>query len=437
MAHFGICCPPLPGHINPMTALARELMSRGHRVTFLGFPDMRSRLAEDSSFAPFGERDWPIGSLQPYLGRLARLGGPLSLRRLIVDLSKFADTICRDLPAALERLGPDLLIIDQTDAAGSLVATALSIPFVNVANALPLNIEPGIPPPVLPWEFDPSPKGIRRNMGGYRIARLIERPITRVIRRHAERLGRKDIRFADEAWSELAQITQCVRGLDFPRERLPSNFHYVGPIRGPETPLDFPLPSDGRPLIFCSLGTLQGSRLSIFQAVAKAAARLDVHLLIAHGGMLGERQVARLTGSPMVHSYVPQRAILARSSLAITHCGFNTVLDALSYGVPMIGMPITFEQPATGARLQRVGAAHVLQRWRTPGRIGKAVETVLSNPAFRENAAKLSLEIQRSGGVGRAADIIEQAYGGAPAEGATRGNAATDDVRGDNRSGSN
>jgi zeaxanthin glucosyltransferase len=39
------------------------------------------------------------------------------------------------------------------------VATALQIPFVNVANALPLNLEPSVPPPVLPWPYDPSEKG--------------------------------------------------------------------------------------------------------------------------------------------------------------------------------------------------------------------------------------------------------------------------------------
>jgi MGT family glycosyltransferase len=419
-----------------MTVLARELMKRGHRVTFMGFPDMRAKLAEELSFIAFGEADWPLDSLQPYVARLARLGGPLSLRRLITDLAGFTDTICRELPSVLDRVRPDFLIIDQADAASSLVATALSVPFVNVANALPLNIEQGVPPPVLPWQYDPSPKGVRRNMGGYRVARLVERPITNVVRRHAERLGRKDIRFADEAWSELGQITQCVQGLDFPRQQLPRRFHYVGPIRSADSPLDLHLPNDGRPLVFCSLGTLQGSRLSIFQAVASALARLNVNLIIAHGGMLGEREVARLNGRAIVRSFVPQRALLAQCDLAITHCGFNTVLDALSFGVPMVGMPLTFEQPATGARLQRVGAAEVIHRWRSPARIRKAVERVLGEPTYRDSAARLSAEIAAAGGVLRAVEIIEQCAGCVvPAAGATMGHAEPSDARDDSRSG--
>ncbi len=390
-----------------MSVLARELIGRGHRVTFLGFPDMRPRLAGDLDFQPFGERDQPPGSLDPYLRRLARLGGPLSLVRLIRDLAAFADTICRDLPAALDRLAPDALVIDQTDAASSLVATAGKVPFVNVANALPLNLEPSVPPPVLPWPYDPSPKGIRRNLGGYRVARFIERPITKVIRRHAERLGCPDIRFADETWSDLGQVTQCVRGLDFPREQLPEHFHYLGPFRGPDDPLDFELPDDGRPLIFCSLGTLQGSRAGIFRAVAEAVAEMDATLLIAHGELLPDREIARLPGRPIVRAFVPQRAVLAQASLAITHAGFNTVMDALSFGVPMVALPITFEQPATGARLERAGFGRVLHRRRTAARIRDAVHEVLGEPAYRERAAALRAEIASAGGVRRAADIVE------------------------------
>ena len=436
MAHFGILCPPLPGHINPMSVLANALAARGHQVTFVGFPDMRDKLPHGLAFRSFGEGRWPLGSLKPYLERLSRLGSPLTLRRLIKDLAGFAKTICTDLPGVLEDLRPDALIIDQTDSAASLVATALGVPFVTIANALPLNLEPGVPPPVLPWAYDPSPKGIRRNLGGYRVARLIERPITKVIRRHAERLGRPDIRFADETWSTLAQITQCVWGLDFPRAELPPNFHYVGPCRGPEPKLAVALPDDGRPLIFCSLGTLQGSRSGIFRAVASAAAGMDANLLIAHGGMLAERQVPRLAGSPLVHAYVAQRAVLARSALAITHCGFNTVLDSLAHGVPMVALPITFEQPATAARLTWVGAAEAIHRFRTPKRIRNAMERVLGDSSYRTSAGRLAAEIAASGGVERAADLIEQSLGFAVRpEAATTARAAPDGARGDSRNG--
>ena len=32
---FGFICPQVPGHLNPMTTLARHLQMRGHEVVFL------------------------------------------------------------------------------------------------------------------------------------------------------------------------------------------------------------------------------------------------------------------------------------------------------------------------------------------------------------------------------------------------------------------
>jgi MGT family glycosyltransferase len=109
-----------------------------------------------------------------------------------------------------------------------------------------------------------------------------------------------------------------------------------------------------------------------------------------------------------VRDYVPQRALLARCAAAVTHAGFNTVMDALSFEVPMVALPITFEQPATGARMARAGVAAVLQRRRTPARIGAALRAVLTDPAYRENAGRLAAEIAGAGGVKRAADLVEE-----------------------------
>lgn len=377
---------------------------------FLGFADMAERMPSDLAFTAFADEEMPPGVLRPFLNRLSRIGGIISVRRVIGDLARMADVTCRLLPKALERFSPDAMIIDQTDSASSLVARALGIPSANVANALPLNREDGVPPPVLSWPYDPSAKGVRRNRGGYRVARLIEWPITRAIRRNAARLGQPGVRFAQDAWSDRCQVTQCVRGLDFPRSALPTSFHYTGPFREADARLDFELP-DSRPVVFCSLGTLQGSRQQIFRDVATAAQRLNIQLVIAHGGLLPEREAARLPGDPIVRDFVPQRALLARSALAVTHAGFNTVLDALSFGVPMVALPLAFEQPATGARLSRIGAAEVLQRRRTAASIEEAMAKVLRDASYRDAAAKLAGEIAGSGGAARAADLIEGSLG--------------------------
>ncbi|NEO74378.1 hypothetical protein [Moorena sp. SIO3H5] len=44
MTHFGIMCPPVSGHLNPMATLGYELKQRGHRVTVLGIEDTQPKV---------------------------------------------------------------------------------------------------------------------------------------------------------------------------------------------------------------------------------------------------------------------------------------------------------------------------------------------------------------------------------------------------------
>ena len=76
MSHLGLVCPELSGHLNPMTTLGRELQRRGHRVTVVARPDARRKAeAAGLGFAPIGEREFPVGSMQATSAELGKLSG--------------------------------------------------------------------------------------------------------------------------------------------------------------------------------------------------------------------------------------------------------------------------------------------------------------------------------------------------------------------------
>jgi UDP-glucoronosyl and UDP-glucosyl transferase len=47
--------------------------------------------------------------------------------------------------------------------------------------------------------------------------------------------------------------------------------------------------------------------------------------------------------------------------VALTHAGANTVLESLSAGVPMIAIPIGFEQPGMAARVAYQGVGEFIE----------------------------------------------------------------------------
>jgi MGT family glycosyltransferase len=148
---------------------------------------------------------------------------------------------------------------------------------------------------------------------------------------------------------------------------------------------------------------------SLLYAVEFEQVTLDVQLVIAHGGGMSAEAVRSLPGSPLVVEYAPQPDVLAHASLTITHAGMNTTLDSLTYGVPLVAIPITFEQPGTGARIRSTGVGEVFPLAKLSiSTLRSAIKRVLTENSYKKNARRIQQSIQLSGGVKRAADIVEQ-----------------------------
>lgn len=409
--HYGIITPPVAGHIHPFGALGRELIARGHRVTLIQMEDVRARAAEQGlEFAVVGAADHPAGSLPQSLAQLGRLAGLNALRFTIEAVRRTTNMICRDAPAVVRSCGIDLLLVDQTEPAGGSVAEYSGLPFVTVCNALALNREPDVPPPFTGWAFRKNKWARARNSLGYAIYDWRMSPVMQVLSNWRKRWGLEPLGKPDDSFSGLAQISQMTRAFDFPRKRLPPEFTYTGPLRR-RTPGagSFPWEKlDGRPLIYASLGTLQHGKREIFRCFAQACASLDVQLVIAHNGGLDPVAAAELPGRPLTVDYAPQREILERASVALTHAGLNTVLDALAAGVPIVATPITYEQPAIAARIEAGGVGMSIARGRlNPRAIRESVQRILREPVWRERARVAAEEIRKAGGVAKAASIVE------------------------------
>ena len=393
--HFAFLAPPLTGHYKPLAALAQELERRGHRATFVhqsGAAPLADRFGV--AFAPVA------GTANEHLG----------IAGTVREMARQTDMLCERAPSVLRAIGADAIVADQLEPAGGLIAAYLRLPYASVACALPVNREPGVPPPYVGWRYDPSPRGRWWNEGGWKIADRLMRPLREVIQRRASSWGLGRWTRLEDCFSSRLQIAQALPGIDFPRRDLPNAFHYVGPLRGSAGEVfEMPEARPG-PLVYCSLGTLQGGRAKLFAAVAAACEDLRLPLLISHGGRLSSDEVARLRGKPMVYAHVPQEAVLAEASLVVTHGGFNTVLEALACGLPMVAIPLAFDQPAVGARIRYRGVGETVHPLiASRRRLRNAIGRVLGTTAYRERAEALGAEIASAGGVKRGADLVEAA----------------------------
>jgi zeaxanthin glucosyltransferase len=202
----------------------------------------------------------------------------------------------------------------------------------------------------------------------------------------------------------------CTRS-EFPRQYLPPWFHFTGPLTDAASRPVVPFPFEqltGKPLIYASMGTISNAQIEIFRTIATACADIDCQLVLALGG-LPRSTLGELPGRPLVVEYAPQLEMLQRATLTITHGGLNTVLECLANAVPMVVIPLINDQPGVGARVAWAQAGEILPLGKlTPERLQGAIQKVLTDKSYQQNADRLQAAIQAAGGVPRAADIVEE-----------------------------
>lgn len=355
MTHFGITCPTANGHLNPMTALGRELQRRGHRVTVFGILDAEPNVsAAGLEFWAISESEFPAGTMAKLFTELGKKNGLDAFRYTVSLFKESTKLLLQDLPPAIKKAGVEAMLVDETTSAGGSVAEYLDIPFVTVCCALVLYEENDVPPFFTTWNYNPAWWARLRNQVGLSVLRRIAQPITNVIHEYRRQWNLPLYSSSNELYSKLAILCQQPAEFEFPRQYLPQWFHFTGPyydVTGRQR-VDFPYEKlTEQPLVYASMGTVQNRLQYTFSSIAEACETLGVQLVISLGGALDPNVLPRLPGKPLVVKYAPQLELLKKTSLTITHAGMNTTLESLSNGIPMVAIPIANDQPGVAARI--------------------------------------------------------------------------------------
>ena len=415
---FGFVSVPVTGHLNPMTALARKLQSRGDEVVFIGLPDVEPIVREANlNFVPFCEKEYPLGSVAKGYAPLAKLHGldvvEHSAREIHPDRCKSA---LEHLPEKLAETGVQGLVIDTAHFFVELVAMRLGIPYVHIWNILHLDRSGSSPACLFPWPYEATPDALARNVEGLKKFGGLLAPVLAVAKSYAEKNGLHiDWNDPTATVSKLAVITQTPKEFDFPISNWPPQFHYAGPFHDDEgrAQVDFPWEKlTGAPLIYASLGTLVNGMVHVYRSILEAVGRFpETQVVLSVGKNIDPADLRPIPSNVIIVSIAPQIELLKRASLCITHAGLNTVLEALAQGVPIVAIPIAFDQPGVAARVAYHGVGEFVEVGDlTAEHLSYLIQRVQANPSYRDRARYFQRVISKTRGLEVAADIIERAF---------------------------
>ncbi|AXC14765.1 Zeaxanthin glucosyl transferase [Acidisarcina polymorpha] len=408
---------PLYSHVSVLLSVARQMHLLGHEVIVLGLCDLQARVTQEEGmlFFPMCEEEYPPGSIASIFAPLRSMSGQAGTEFSIDLLSDLCKAVLRDGPRVLRQSRAQALVIDFSAKGMEAVALSMGIPYVQVSNALHSDYSGYTPFWSYDWPPDTTKEAIERNRSGlYRFAQKAA-PMQAMIKHFLTDAG-VTVNWNDPhaLTSRLAWLTQLPSELDFPNPYWPEQLIHVGPLCEPSATdhADFPWHLlTGEPLIYVSFGTLQNGLLPLYQMIVQLARAKTCQIVLTTGGSAQQDKSEDVPGNLILVKSAPQLELLQRARLCITHGGVNTVLEALQYGVPLVVLPITNDQPGVAARVAHaeVGVFCRAEEITLPV-LSRLVDEVLNNPKYRMNAILMQTALDRKQSLAHAGRIIDRAF---------------------------
>ena len=177
---LGFICINLPGHLNPMTTLARHLQARNHEVVFL-----YSASANGLPCVPGDESD-PINEGRP---EVSKLQGEEALAFSVRLLVQRSEAMFKSMPAMLEATGVDALIIDPIQFHVELAPMTLGVPYIHAAVALHCDYSGYTPFGIYGDPYETTPEALARNRQG--VAKFAKILVNKGVQEYARSAGLK------------------------------------------------------------------------------------------------------------------------------------------------------------------------------------------------------------------------------------------------------
>ncbi|MEV5773788.1 macrolide family glycosyltransferase [Streptomyces antimycoticus] len=384
-AHIAMVGIPAISHTLPSLEVIRELVARGHRVTYANDPFMADVIKPTGAeFVPFestlpvADNDWPEDP--------------------IAAMTLFLDDAIRVLPqlrAVYDRDPADVYLYDIGAYAARALAEAQGRPLVQLS------------PTIVGWE------GYHDEIG----AQIMSLP-------GADAYQEKFATWLVESGATTTEPNafsgmppSCVALI--PRAMQPNADRvntevvtFVGPCLGDRADQGgWERPADAEKVLLISLGSAYTRQAAFYRECVAAFGDLPGwHVVLQIGKYVDPGELGEVPGNVEVRDWVPQLAILERADAFITHAGMGGSNEGLYTGCPMIAVPQGAEQAMNADRLVELGVARRIDTADATAEVLRAALTELTaDPEVARVSARLRDEVRAEGGTGRAADLIEAA----------------------------
>jgi MGT family glycosyltransferase len=333
-----------------------------------------------------------------------KAGSPASAA--IAACAEYADDVTKTIASS----PTDIIVTDYILTGTYVAAEAAGIPYASfVPTVYPLPA-PGLPPFGSGFSQAKGLAGrIRDSAVNFLLQRLWNMNL-KGLNRTRRRFGLSSVKSIKEQMLRAGRIL-VLSSSDFDfSATLPAHAVYCGPQLDDASQLPLwqsPWPDNGKtPLVLISLSTTYQAQDDVIGRLLHAVGDLPVHVVVTLGYSMSPDRF-QVPANAKLFQFVPHQQILPHTTLAITHSGHGTVLGALSYGVPLLCMPMGRDQGDVAARVVSLGAGIKISKKAKAQAFRSAITCVLNDPGYRNAAQTLASNMARKNEPARALVELE------------------------------
>ncbi|MEG3626910.1 macrolide-inactivating glycosyltransferase [Streptomyces poriticola] len=388
-AHIAMFSIAAHGHVNPSLEVIRELVARGHRVTYAIPPALAEKVAATGAEPRLWHSTLPGPDADPEAWGTT----------LLDHVEPFLDDAVQALPQLIEAYEgdePDLVLHDIGSYPARVLAHRWGVPAVSLS------------PTYVAWD------GYEKEVGEpvWEEPRKTERGRAYYARFHSWLEGNGITLDPDPFVGRPDRsIVLIPRALQPNADRVDETvYSFVGACQGDRgAEGDWQRPAGAEKVALVSLGSAFTKQPAFYRECVEAFGDLPGwHLVLQIGRHVDPAELGDVPDTVEVRSWVPQLAILQQADLFVTHAGAGGSQEGLATATPMIAVPQAVDQFGNADLLQALGVARRLDTEEATGEALRAAALELvGDPEVAGRLEGIQAQMAEEGGTRRAADLIE------------------------------